>query len=118
MVLSPGTSKTVELDHADAEYITDTLLEQFTQEEISLEDLLISLMTDGTNTMIGYKSGVVKRVRDKYSGVHLLGSCLDHHLNNSLQAAVTQLDPDMEKAMVNLYEDVAGSKGRSQKSRK
>ena len=24
--------KTVELDHADAEYITDTLLEQFTQE--------------------------------------------------------------------------------------
>ena len=110
--------KTVELDHGDAEYIKDTLLRQFSQEGISLEDLLISLMTDGTNVMIGHKSGVIKRVRDECRGVHLVGSCLDHHLNNSLKAAVTDFDPDMEKAMVNLYEDIAGSKGRSQKSRK
>ena len=58
--------KTVELERADAEFITNTLLEQFTQEGICLDDLLISLMTDGTNTMIGHKSGVVKRVRDEY----------------------------------------------------
>ena len=38
--------------------------------------------------------------------------------NPSPQAAFTDFDADMEKAMVNLYDDVAGSKGRSQKSRK
>ena len=110
--------KTVELEHADAEYLCNTLLDQFTVEGINLEELLISVMTDGTNVMIGQKSGVIKRIMDNYSGVHLVGSCSDHHLNNSLKAAVTEFDPDMEKAMVNLYEDVAGSKGRSQKSRK
>ena len=110
--------KTVELDHADAEYLKDTLLGQFTQEGINLEQLLISLMTDGTNVMIGNLSGVIKRVMDEYRGVHLMGSCLDHHLNNSLKAAVTEFDPDLEKAMVHLYEDIAGAKGRSQKSRK
>ena len=75
--------KTVELEHADAEYLCNTLLDQFTVQGINLSELLISVMTDGTNVMIGHKSGVIKRIMDIYNGVHLVGSCTDHHLNNS-----------------------------------
>ena len=44
-------------------------------------------------------------------------TCTDHHLCNSEKHATTALDSDLEQVMVNLYEDVAGAKGRSQKSR-
>ena len=110
--------KTIELEGGDAEIISNTVMEAFDEVGVSLEDKLVSVMTDGTNTMIGWKSGVVKRLRDKIPGLQFLTSCIDHHLNNSLQKAVNEFDSDINLAMVNLHEDLGGSKGRSQKSRR
>ena len=108
---------TKELDRADAEYLSGVLLDTFMEEGISLDDLLISMETDGCNTMAGHKNGVQKRISEQVHQVQPLKTCTDHHLCNSEKHATTAFDNDMEQALVNLYEDIAGAKGRSQKSR-
>ena len=110
--------KTVEFEAGNAEYIADSIVEAFEEAGVDINKKLISLSSDGTNVMIGKKSGVHKRLEDKIPGLAFLTSCMDHHLNNSLKKGVEALDPDMEPAFANLYEDLAGAKGRSQKSRR
>ena len=67
--------------------------------------------------MTGNISGVHKRLADLFEHLEFLTSCLDHHVSNSMQKGTTEFCPDMEKAMVNLYEDLSGTKGRSLKKR-
>ena len=108
---------TKELEKADAEYLSEVFIDTFMEEGISLDDLLISMETDGCNTMAGHKSGVQKRISDQVHQVQTLKTCTDHHLCNAEKHATTAFDNDIEQALVNLYEDIAGAKGRSQKSR-
>ena len=49
--------RTIELEGGDAEYISNTLLEAFEDVVVPLEEKLVCVMTDGTNVMIGSKSG-------------------------------------------------------------
>ena len=91
--------RTLELEGADAKYISDTLLEAFEEAGVSLEEKLVSVMTDGTNVMIGAKSGVVKRLSDQILGLQFLTSCIDHHLNNSLKKTVNEFDSDINLAI-------------------
>ena len=67
--------------------------------------------------MTGNISGVHKSLADLFEHLEFLTSCLDHHVSNSMQKGTTEFCPDMEKAMVNLYEDLSGTKGRSLKKR-
>ena len=101
---------TKELEKADAEYLSGVFLETFMEESISLDDLLISMETDGCNTMAGHKTGVQKKISEEIHQVKPLKTCTDHHLCNSEKHATTALDSDLEQVMVNLYEDVAGLK--------
>ena len=109
--------KTIELDQGDAEYIVNMILEAFEGEAIDFEKKLVSVTTDGAAVMTGNKSGVHKRLATKFTSLEFLTSCLDHHTSNSMQKGTTEFDPDLEPAMVNLYEDLSGSKGRSLKKR-
>ena len=46
------------------------------------------------------------------------GSCTDHHLSNAMKHAVHAFDPDIERALVNIYMDVGGAPGRELKREK
>ena len=46
------------------------------------------------------------------------GSCTDHHLSNAMKHAVDAFDPDIERALVNIYMDVGGAPGRGLKRKK
>ena len=45
--------------------VTKGLEETFMEEGISLDDILISMETDGCNTMAGHKTGVQKKIYRK-----------------------------------------------------
>ena len=109
--------KTIELEHGDAEYIFNMLIEAFEGEGIDLQKKLVSVTSDGAAVMTGCNSGVHTRLAEYIPELEFLTSCLDHHTSNSMQKATTDFDPDLEPAMVNLYEDLSGSKGRSLKKR-
>jgi hypothetical protein len=77
---------TKELEKADAEYLSEVFIDTFMEEGISLDDLLISMETDGCNTMAGHKSGVQRRISDQFQP---LKTCTDHHLCNAEKHATT-----------------------------
>ena len=41
-----------------------------------------------------------------------MGSCNDHHLCNAIKHAVVKCDSDMHPALVNIYFDLGGAKGK------
>ena len=75
-------------------------------------------MTDGCNTMQGGKTGVKKHLSEKIPQFVDFGACNDHHICNALKYGVTAFDPDMEPALVNIYIDLGGAKGKGVKKKK
>ena len=94
------------------------LLEAFEGEGIDFQKKVVSVSSDGAAVMTGCKTGLHQRLAEKNPDLEFLTSCLDHHISNSMQKGTNEFDPDLESAMVNLYEDLSGSKGRSLKKRK
>ena len=47
-------------------------IDTFMEEGISLDDLLISMETDGCNTIAGHKSGVQKKISDNEKRLQVL----------------------------------------------
>ena len=109
--------KTIELKQGDAEYIVNAVIEAFEIEGIDLSKQLVSLASDGAAVMVGKKSGVHKRLSDEVPNLEFLTSCMDHHISNSMEKGTKEFDPDLELTMVNVYEDLSGTKGRSLKKR-
>ena len=109
--------KTLELHEGDAESIVAALVECFVCEGIEFSQKVVSISSDGAAVMTGHISGLHKRLEDVVPGLTFLTSCMDHHVSNSMQKATTKFDPDLELAMVHLFEDLSGSKGRSLKKR-
>ena len=60
-----------------ANTIVTTLLEQFDADGIDYKEKLFSVMTDGCNTMQGWKGGVKKILADKIHQFTDMGSCND-----------------------------------------
>ena len=75
-------------------------------------------MTDGCNTMQGGKTGVKKQLSEKIPQLVDFGACNDHRICNALQYGVTAFDPGMEPALVNIYIDLGGAKGKGVKKKK
>lgn len=95
--------------------IADDLLSQFDEDGIDYKNKLQSSMTDGCNTMQGHLKGVKKLMMDKVTELINPGSCTDHHLSNAMKHAVEAFDPDIERALVNVYMDISGAPGRGLK---
>ena len=109
--------KTIELHQGDAEYIVSTLMEAFVVEGIDISQKLVSVATDGAAVMIGINTGVHQRLKEKVPDLQFLTNCMDHNISNSMEKGTKEFCPDLELAMVNLYEDLSGTKGRSLKKR-
>ena len=65
--------------------------------------------------MLGKKSGVIKRLQVEVPQLQATGSCNSNNLANTMQHAVTAFNPDMKQALVNLYFDLGGAKGKDLK---
>ena len=110
--------RTLDLYSATAVDIADDLLSQFDEDGIDYRNKVLSAMTDGCNTMQGRLGGVKKLLGDEIPEFWDPGSCNDHHLSNAMKHAVTSFDTDIENALVNVYMDIGGAKGRGTKRKK
>ena len=110
--------RTLDLEDGTAETITQTLLSQLDEDAIDYKKKLLSAMTDGCNVMQGRLGGVKVLLSKEIPELLDPGSCNDHHLSNAMKHAVTKFDPDIEKALVNVYLDIGGQKGRGLKRKK
>ena len=95
-----------------------SLLGLFDKDGIDYKNKLVAVMTDRCNTMQGHRSGVKKRLTDIVPQCYDLGSCNDHHISNALKHAVESFDSDIQQALVNIYCDLGGAKGRGLKRKK
>ena len=109
---------TLDLFSATAQNIVDDLLSQFDEDGIDYKNRWLSSMTDRCNTMEGHLKGVKKFMMDKIPELMNPGSCTDHHLSNAMKHAVEAFDPDIERALVNVYMDIGGAPGRGLKRKK
>ena len=78
---------------------------------------MVSTMTDNCNTMAGCKSGVKKRLEAEVPDLRDMGSCNAHHLGNAAKHAVNAFDEDIKPALVNIYFDIGGAKGKGLKKK-
>ena len=68
--------------------------------------------------MQGSIFGVKKRLSDKIPQFIDFGSCNDHHIANGLKHGVSEYDTDIQQALVNVYMDIGGAKGKGLKKKK
>ena len=108
--------KTIDLEDGKAETITETVMEAFEDEDIDLASNCIGAMSDGCATMEGRISGVKLRLQRAIPGFQDLGSCSDHHLNNTEKHAVEVFNPESQPLFNNLYKELGG--GKSLKNKK
>ena len=81
-----------------------------------MESNAIGGMSDGCATMEGKVSGVKMRLQKEIRGFQDLGSCSDHHLNNTEKHAVETFNPEIKPLFNNIYMEVGG--GKSLKNKK
>ena len=110
--------KSVDLEAGDAETITNTVFETFSEDKIDFKSKLVDAATDGCSTMLGEKSGVIKRMKEEVPQLRSTGSCKSHNLSNTMQHATTAFDPDIKAALVDVHQDLGGAKGRGLKKKK
>ena len=68
--------------------------------------------------MQGCKSGVITRMIKEVPELSSLGSSNAHNLSNAMMHGVTAAFPDVKEALVDLYQDLGGAKGRGLKKKK
>ena len=110
--------KCLDLEKGDAETITDTLLDAFTDDGIDFKAKLIDVGMDGCSTMQGHKSGVITRLKEKVPQLVSTGSCNSHNCSNTMQHSTEAFDADMKNALVDIHQDLGGAKGRGLKKKK
>ena len=102
---------TLDIEKGDAETITNTFIDAFVEKGVPYQETLISLGTDGCNTMIGCRNGVQQKAKEKVPELQQTGQCNAHNLSNTMQYAVENFDEDMKLVCVNIYQDLGGAKG-------
>ena len=110
--------KVVDLEAGDAGTITETVLEAFIEDGIDVKGKLIDIGMDGCSTMQGIKNGVITRMMKEIPQLRSTGSCNSHNLANTMKHATEKFDPDIKLALVDLYQDIGGSKGKGLKKKK
>ena len=109
--------RTLALDGTDAESIVDSIINQMDDDDIPWRKKLISTMTDNCNTMAGCKTGVKKRLEYIVPQLKDTGSCNGHHVSNSAKHGVDAFDQDIKPALVDIYFDIGGAKGKGLKKK-
>ena len=102
--------KAIDLESGDAETITQTMLDEFTEDGIDYKQKLITADANGCSTMQGNKNGVIKRLKEQVPQLENLGSSNTHNISNAMMHWVTECKPDMKEALVDLYQDMGGGK--------
>ena len=110
--------RTIEMYSGTTETIVDTILSSFDEDGINYRMKLVAPMTDGCATMQGKRSGVKKRSAEKVPQMKDLGSCGGHHISNAMMHATEAFDKDAKEALVNIFFDIGGAKGKGLKKKK
>ena len=110
--------KTLDLENGTAETITKTILDALEGDLIDYRKTMIGAMNDGCNTMEGHISGVKKRLSNVIPQFGDMGSCNSHHLGNAFEYGVMRFDNDSKEALVNIFFDLGGAKGKGVKRKK
>lgn len=110
--------KSIDLEAGDAETITNAVLDTFIEDKVDFKKKMISVDMDGCSTMQGCKSGVMTRLMKEVPQLSSMGSSNSHNLSNAMMHGVTKADPDMKEALVDLYYDIGGAKGKGLKKQK
>ena len=108
----------LDLEAGDAETITDTLLDAFSDDQIDYKSKLIDVGMDGCATMQGHKTGVITRLVENVPQLVSTGSCNSHNCSNTMQHSTEAFDADMKSALVDIHQDLGGAKGRGLKKKK
>ena len=103
---------TIDIESTDAKTIVEAVTEQLVEDGIDFKSKMVDVGVDGCNTMIGERSGVVKRFQEIVPQMPSTGSCSAHNLANVMKHGVTSFDPDLKELLVDLYQDIGGSKGK------
>ena len=114
--------RTIELQAGNAEAVTNMIVESFNLDGVDFKKKLIAPMSDGCATMEGKKSGVKVRLSKEVDDMKDLGACNGHHISNAMKWGVRVFDeesnPEVEDVLVDLFEDIGGSKGKGTKKMK
>ena len=110
--------RTLDLEDGEAQTTVDAILDSFQDDGIDYEKRLISSMSDGCMTNEGHKGGVKKLLSEKVPQLKDVGSCNDHHVGNAFKYAVFAFDEDCHEALVDIYQDIGGAKGKGLKKKK
>ena len=102
---------TLDIERTNAETIKNSFLDSFVDKNVNFQDKLISVGTDGCNTMIGSQNGVIQKLKEEVPELQETGQCNAHNLSNTMQYAVQNFDPDLKLACVNVYQDLGGASG-------
>ena len=110
--------QSIELENGLVKTIVEANLDSLTEDAVDYRSKLIGASTDGCNTMEGRLKGVKKLLADAVPGFKDVGSCNDHHIDNAFEYGVKQFDNDCHKALVNIFFDLGGAKGKGLKKKK
>ena len=109
--------KCVDLQAGDAETICNTLIGEMVEDKIPYKEKMLSLDLEGCSTMQGCMLGVITRMVREVPELSSLGSSNAHDLSNAMMHGVTAAFPDFNEALVDLYQDLGGAKGRGLKKK-
>ena len=110
--------KSVDLEAGDADTITNAVLDTFKEDKVDYKNKMVAADMDGCSTMQGCKSGVMTRLIKEVPQLSSLGSSNAHNISNAMMHGVTKADPNMKEALVDLYQDIGGAKGKGLKRQK
>ena len=79
---------------------------------------IIDVGMDGCNTMIGGKTGVITRMIEEIPELRSTGACNSHHIANAMKHATNKFNPDIQQALVDVYQDIEGARGKGLKKKK
>ena len=99
----------IDLPNTEAETITEAALDSLRSENINFHDKMIAVSTDGCPTMLGSRTGVIKRIQEQVEQCHNTGSCNCHHLCNTMKYACEAFNNDVKMACVNIWYDLGGA---------
>ena len=110
--------KSINLEGGDIKTITDSVFDTFTEDKIEYMRKMVDVGSDCCATMLGYKTGVLKRMMDEVPQLRSTGSCNSHNVSNTMQHSTEKFDSDMKPALTDLYYDIGGAKGKGLKKKK
>jgi hypothetical protein len=89
------------LDGKTAEKIEEAILKALEEDGLDIKNL-VGLGTDGANVLIGHRSGVYARLKEKQPDLCLV-QCVCHSLHKAAQYAIEKLPCNLEEMVRSIY---------------